>query len=44
MAADDQPNLNVAIIPVTPLQQNCTLIWNGTDGTGAVIDPGGDGG
>ena len=42
MSSGDQPNLNVAIIPVTPLQQNCTLIWNGTDGTGAVIDPGGD--
>lgn len=42
MSSGEQPNLNVAIIPVTPLQQNCTLIWNGTDGTGAVVDPGGD--
>lgn len=36
------PELKAAIIPVTPLQQNCTLIWD--DGTKAafVVDPGGD--
>ncbi len=31
-----------AIIPVTPFQQNCTLVWNEEDGRAAVIDPGGD--
>jgi hydroxyacylglutathione hydrolase len=30
------------IIPVTPFQQNCTLVWSERTGTGAVIDPGGD--
>jgi len=30
------------IIPVTPFQQNCSLIWNADTHIGAVIDPGGD--
>ncbi len=30
------------IIPVTPFQQNCTLIWDDATKVGAVIDPGGD--
>ena len=30
------------IIPVTPFQQNCTLIWDEASKVGAVIDPGGD--
>jgi hydroxyacylglutathione hydrolase len=30
------------IIPVTPFQQNCTLVWSQTSKRGAVIDPGGD--
>jgi glyoxylase-like metal-dependent hydrolase (beta-lactamase superfamily II) len=34
--------LKAAIIPVTPFQQNCTLIWDPATGTGAVVDPGGD--
>ncbi len=32
----------VAIIPVTPFEQNCALIWDTETGKGAVIDPGGD--
>jgi hydroxyacylglutathione hydrolase len=35
-------NLKVRIIPVTPFQQNCALIWNPETMHGAVIDPGGD--
>jgi glyoxylase-like metal-dependent hydrolase (beta-lactamase superfamily II) len=31
-----------AIIPVTPFQQNCTLLWCEATKRGAVIDPGGD--
>ena len=31
-----------AIIPVTPFQQNCTLLWCEDTGRGAVVDPGGD--
>jgi hydroxyacylglutathione hydrolase len=30
------------IIPVTPFQQNCSLVWNEDTRIGAVIDPGGD--
>ena len=30
------------IIPVTPFQQNCTLLWNEATMKGAVVDPGGD--
>jgi hydroxyacylglutathione hydrolase len=29
-------------VPVTPFQQNCTLIWDPHTMTGAVVDPGGD--
>ena len=36
------PELKIAIVPVTPFQQNCTLIWDDIDKTGVVIDPGGD--
>ncbi len=32
----------VAIVPVTPFEQNCALIWDTETGKGAVIDPGGD--
>ena len=34
--------LNAAIIPVTPLQQNCTLLWCTATMRGAFVDPGGD--
>ena len=34
--------LKAAIVPVTPFQQNCTLIWDPETMTGAVVDPGGD--
>jgi hydroxyacylglutathione hydrolase len=36
------PSLRAAIIPVTPFQQNCTLLWSEATKRGAVIDPGGD--
>lgn len=36
------PPLRAAIIPVTPLQQNCSLIWCTATMRGAVVDPGGD--
>lgn len=32
----------LGIIPVTPFQQNCTLIWDDATKVGAVVDPGGD--
>jgi hydroxyacylglutathione hydrolase len=36
------PPLRAAIVPVTPLQQNCTLIWCTATMRAAVVDPGGD--
>ena len=36
------PPLRAAIIPVTPLQQNCTLLWCTATMRGALVDPGGD--
>jgi len=37
-----QPPLKAAIVPVTPLQQNCTLFWCTQTMRGAFVDPGGD--
>ena len=37
-----EPLLRAAIIPVTPLQQNCTLLWCTKTMRGAFVDPGGD--
>lgn len=34
--------MKVRVIPVTPFQQNCTLLWCEDSGKGVVIDPGGD--
>ena len=36
------PSLKAAILPVTPLQQNCTLIYDDETKAGVVVDPGGD--
>lgn len=40
----DKPNppMKAAIIPVTPLQQNCTLFWCTETNKAAFVDPGGD--
>lgn len=38
----NKPPLQAAIIPVTPLQQNCCLIWCTETMKGAFTDPGGD--
>ena len=37
-----QPPLNAVILPVTPYQQNCSLVWCTATKKGAVIDPGGE--
>ena len=34
--------LNAGIVPVTPFQQNCTILFDMDDKTGVVVDPGGD--
>lgn len=36
------PPMQAVIVPVTPLQQNCTLLWCTASGRGAFVDPGGD--
>ena len=37
-----QPPLKATIITVTPLQQNCSLIWCTATNQAAFVDPGGD--
>lgn len=34
--------LKAAVVPVTPFEQNCTLIWDEVSMVGAIVDPGGD--
>lgn len=36
------PPLRVAIVPVTPIEQNCTILWCTATLRAAVVDPGGD--
>lgn len=37
-----EPPLRAAIIPVTPFEQNCTLLWCTATMRAAFVDPGGD--
>jgi glyoxylase-like metal-dependent hydrolase (beta-lactamase superfamily II) len=39
---ETQPRFQVCVIPVTPLQQNCSLIWSTQTREAAIVDPGGD--
>jgi glyoxylase-like metal-dependent hydrolase (beta-lactamase superfamily II) len=39
---DQAAMLHYQTIPVTPFQQNCSLVWEDSTMTAAVIDPGGD--
>jgi glyoxylase-like metal-dependent hydrolase (beta-lactamase superfamily II) len=41
-APAEQPPMRAAMIPVTPLEQNCTLLWCTRTMRGALVDPGGD--
>jgi len=36
------PPMRVGIVPVTPFEQNCSLIWCTGTMKGALVDPGGD--
>lgn len=36
------PKLQVMVVPVSPFQQNCSLVFDGDSKRGAVVDPGGD--
>jgi len=40
--ADSEPPLKAVIVPVTPFQQNCTLLWCTKTTKGAFVDAGGD--
>ncbi|MEM7492423.1 MAG: MBL fold metallo-hydrolase [Pseudomonadota bacterium] len=37
-----KPQLSIQIIPVTPFQQNCSLMWHNETKDAVFIDPGGD--
>lgn len=36
------PDFRIAIVPVTPFQQNCALLYDDKTKRAAVVDPGGD--
>lgn len=42
MVSDVPSALQIRVIPVTPLQQNCSLMWNDVTKNAALVDPGGD--
>ncbi|MBW8882726.1 MAG: MBL fold metallo-hydrolase [Asticcacaulis sp.] len=37
-----EPPVRLFVAPVTPLEQNCTVVWCTRTGKAAIIDPGGD--
>ncbi|MHA1108177.1 MAG: MBL fold metallo-hydrolase [Alphaproteobacteria bacterium] len=39
---NDKTPLKATIVPVTPFEQNCSLLWCSATMKGAAIDPGGD--
>ena len=41
-ASDKAPNLDIRVIPVTPFQQNCSLLWDTSTMDGVFVDPGGE--
>jgi len=36
------PRLRGAVVPVTPFQQNCAVLWDEATSVGMVVDPGGE--
>ena len=42
MSTQPTPPVQVTVIPVTPFQQNCSLVWDARTKRGAFIDAGGD--
>jgi glyoxylase-like metal-dependent hydrolase (beta-lactamase superfamily II) len=38
----EEPRLRGVIVPVTPFQQNCALLWDDQTKQAAIFDPGGD--
>ncbi|BBF94526.1 MBL fold metallo-hydrolase [Blastochloris tepida] len=41
-SSDSTPALKVAVVPVTPFEQNCSIVMCTATGRAAVVDPGGD--
>lgn len=41
-AVNASARIGTVIVPVTPLRQNCTLLWCARTLRGTIIDPGGD--
>ena len=39
---EQAPPLRCVIVPVTPFQQNCSIVWSPKTNRGAVVDPGGE--
>jgi glyoxylase-like metal-dependent hydrolase (beta-lactamase superfamily II) len=37
-----EPALKVAVVPVTPFQQNASIVWCTATSQAAIVDPGGD--
>ncbi len=42
MTDKPQPPLQIAVVPVTPFQQNCSVLWCTKTNQAAIVDPGGD--
>jgi glyoxylase-like metal-dependent hydrolase (beta-lactamase superfamily II) len=40
--SDNKPKAGAAVVPVTPFQQNCLLLWCENSRRAVVFDPGGD--
>jgi len=40
--ASGEPPLKISVLPVTPLQQNCSILWCTATKHCAVVDPGGE--
>ena len=38
----EKPPLQIEIVPVTPFQQNCSLLWCTATKRGALVDAGGE--
>ena len=42
MTEQPQPPLQIAVVPVTAFQQNCSIVWCTKTMQAAIVDPGGD--
>lgn len=38
----DAPPFEIAVVPVTPFQQNASILWDSASKKAAIVDPGGD--